>query len=118
MKKYDALFIFPSHLKNEALDDALAGVRKDVEKLGGEVLREERLGVRNFARRIKKKDSGSYVRLALALGADKIAPLQARLKLNETVFRAQIVLHDERAAAETEARRARQDQSAEETNHG
>lgn len=100
MKKYEALFIFPGSLKDEALDAAVQALGKDIEKFGGQTLHVERIGVRTFARRMKKKDSGCYVRMMLEMDPDKVALFRARLKLNEAVLRSQIVVLDERARQE------------------
>ena len=116
MKKYDALFIFPSSLKDEALDAALDTVGREVEKLGGKTLGTDRMGVRPFARRIKKKDSGCYVRMLLEMDPSAITPFKARLKLNDQVVRVQIVVQDDRARLEKERRVESASES--ETNHG
>ncbi len=104
MKKYDALFIFPASLKDEALDEALASVGRDIEKLGGKTLETDRIGVRSFARRIRKKETGCYVRMTIEMDAAKVAALRARLKLNESVIRAQIVVWSERPVRAVDTR--------------
>ncbi len=117
MKKYEALFIFSSSLKDEALDAALQALNKDVEKFGGQTLHVDRIGVRTFARRMKKKDSGCYVRATLEMDPAKIAPLQARLKRNEDLLRSQIVVLDERARQERKRSAAAAAEKGE-ANHG
>ncbi len=91
MKKYEALFIFPDILKDDVLEAAVNRVRGEVERLGGTLGETLVLGKRQFARTLKKRDSGFYVRLSFMLDPDKIAPLNARFKLHENLFRSQIV---------------------------
>ena len=91
MKTYDAMFIFASSLKEKALDQALERVQAEVEKLNGRLLATRTIGKRSFARPMKKKESGVYVRLRLSMEPGSISPLLARLKLKEDIFRVQIL---------------------------
>ena len=91
MNTYEGVFILDESLKDEALEDALSGVRKDIEALGGNVESVTRLGRRPFARPQKKKKSGLFFVLTFDLDADKIAPLHGRMKLKDEIFRAQVV---------------------------
>jgi len=99
LNKYEAMVIFPEILKDAQLEEALGNVRGEIKKLGGEVESTTRLGRRAFARRMKKQDAGHYVIVTFKLGQDQVPPLLARLKLNEQVFRIQIVRASERPAA-------------------
>ncbi len=89
MNKYEAVFIFPEALKD--VEEALGKVRAEIKKLGGDVDSTTRLGKRAFARRMKKQEGGHYVIMTFQLGADQIKPLLARFKLNEEIFRVQII---------------------------
>lgn len=91
MNKYEAMIIFRESLKDTEWDEAVEAVKAEVEKLGGAMTSCTRLGKREFARTMKKQTSGHYALLALQLDGDKVAPLLARLKLNEQVFRVQVV---------------------------
>lgn len=91
MNTYEGVFILDESLKDEALEEALSGVRKDIEALGGNVESVTRLGRRPFARPQKKKKSGLFFVLTFDLDADKIAPLHGRMKLKDEIFRAQVV---------------------------
>jgi small subunit ribosomal protein S6 len=99
MNKYEAMIIFPESLKEEALDGALERVVAEIEKIGGAVEAKTRLGRRVFARPLKKHTAGQYMVLTFRLEGGKIAALQARLKLNEEIFRVQIVRVPEAAAS-------------------
>jgi small subunit ribosomal protein S6 len=99
MNKYEAMIILPESLKEEALDGALERVEAEIEKLGGAVEAKTRLGRRVFARPLKKHTAGQYMVLTFRMDGSKIASLQARLKLNEEVFRVQVLRIPETAAA-------------------
>lgn len=96
---YEGMFILPKALSEEALEEALGRIRGEIEKLGGAVKNTTRLGKRPFARPMGKQDAGHYVVINFELEGDQIAPLQARLKLNDDVFRVQFTRTNEKAAA-------------------
>lgn len=91
MNKYEAMIIFQESLKETDWDGAVEAIRVEIEKLGGKMTSSTRLGKRDFARPMQKQQSGHYGLIALQLAGDKVAALQARLKLNEQVFRVQVV---------------------------
>ena len=91
MKTYDALFIFASSMKDDAVEAVLKDITNEVTKLHGKVVDPRRLGTRTFCRPLKKTDAGHYVRMILELEPKAVAPLQARFRLNESIFRVQIV---------------------------
>ena len=53
------------------------------------------LGRRQFSRPMKKEDSGQYARVDFDLDPGSVKALLARFKLNESIFRLQIVAADE-----------------------
>jgi ribosomal protein S6 len=91
VKKYEAMIIFREDLKDTDWDGAVEAVRAEIEKLGGKMTSSTRLGKREFARPMQKQQSGHYGLIAFQLEGDKVAALQARLKLDEQVFRVQVV---------------------------
>lgn len=91
MNKYEAMIIFREDLKDADWDGAVDAVRAEIEKLGGKVASCTRLGKREFARPMQKQLSGHYGLIAFQLEGDKVGALQARLKLDEQVFRVQVV---------------------------
>lgn len=91
MKKYEALFIFPETLKDEDLESTLQGVLEDVRRAGGEVKDIDRMGKRAFSRPMKKQEAGHYVLAHVLLDPAQVAPLLARYRLNESLFRVQLV---------------------------
>ena len=91
MNKYEAMFIFGDDLKDDALEDALNKVRAEIKKAGGEVETTTRMGRRQFARILEKKDAGQYVLITFKAAGEQISPLLAKYRLNETVFRVTIM---------------------------
>ena len=91
MNKYEAMIIFRENLKDTDWDGSVEAVRAEIEKLGGKTTSSTRLGKREFARPMQKQQGGHYGLVAFQLEGDKVAALQARLKLNEQVFRVQVV---------------------------
>ena len=91
MTKYEAMIIFPESLKDESLDAAIDKVAVEIEKVGGKVENKTRMGRRLFARLMKKHAGGQYAVIGFYLDGSKVASLQARFKLNEEIFRIQVV---------------------------
>lgn len=99
MTKYEAMLIFPETLKDDALEAAVDRIKAEVEKAGGRVDGATRLGRRQFARPLDKRPGGQYAVMTFHLNGDKMQALQGRLKLNEDIFRVQIVRVEEAATA-------------------
>lgn len=99
MNKYEAMIIFPESLREEALDAALDKVVAEIEKSGGKVDARTRLGRRAFARKMDKQAAGQYMVVTFRLEGGKLTALQGRFKLNEEIFRVQVVRVEEVAVA-------------------
>ena len=98
MKKYDALYIFVGVAKDDILEANLAKALAEVTRLGGVVVAQDSLGKRTFARSMKKRDSGVYVKVRLEI--------DPRYRLVEEVFRVQFLAVDERREAKIASERA------------
>ena len=96
MKKYDALYIFVNAPKDEGLDHLIERVGAEITRLGGQLIGSESLGKRNFARPMKKRESGVYIRIRFEMDPDKVAALRARYAIMEEVFRVEVLSVDER----------------------
>ena len=92
MKTYEGMFIFPGSLAEDALAQAVEKVKSEIVRMGGQILDAVVLGRRNFSRPMKKQESGNYLRIRFDLDPAAMAGLAARLKLNEQLFRQQIVV--------------------------
>ncbi len=88
---YEGLFIFPESLDEEGLDQAIARVKEELEKLGGAIESTTRMGKKMFARPLKKQKAGLYVVMMFNLEGSKVDAFKARLKLSTNVFRHQFV---------------------------
>jgi small subunit ribosomal protein S6 len=94
------LFIFPETLDEENLDQSIARVKEELEKLGGTLESTTRMGKKNFSRPLKKQKAGLYVVLMFKLDGTEIDAFKARLKLSTNVFRHQFVVADETEVAQ------------------
>lgn len=99
MKKYDALYIFVGIAKDDALEANLEKALAEVTRLGGNVITQDSLGKRGFARPMKKRENGVYVKVRFEFDPQKIDELVKRYQLVEEVFRVQILAVDERREA-------------------
>ena len=100
---YEGLFIFPETLDEEGLDQAIARVKEELEKLGGTLESTTRMGKKNFARPLKKQKAGYYAVLMFMLEGTKIDAFKKRLVLSTNVFRSQFVLAEETEEVAQEA---------------
>ena len=122
MKKYDGLYIFAGQAKDDVLEGQIAKAVAEVTRLGGNILSQEVLGKRAFARPMRKRESGVYVQVRFELDPAKVSELVNRYRLVEEVFRVQILAVDDRreallakqreVAAQREAERAQKEAEA------
>ena len=90
MNKYDAMIIFESSMSEEGLHKAMGRIKDEIKKLGGSSGESKIVGKHMFARPMKKKTDGIYVKMGFELDPAQIEVLNGRFKLNEEVFRVQI----------------------------
>ena len=105
MKTYDALYIFVGIAKDDVLDANLEKALAEVTRLGGNVVAKETLGRRSFARPMKKRENGVYVKVRFELDPLKVDELVNRYHLVEEVFRVQILAVDARREAKIASER-------------
>ena len=110
MKKYDALYIFVGIAKDDALEANLEKALAEVTRLGGNVITQDSLGKRGFARPMKKRENGVYVKVRFEFDPQKIDELVKRYQLVEEVFRVQILAVDERREAKIAQERTVRDE--------
>ena len=106
MKTYDALYIFVGISKDDVLEANLEKALAEITRLGGNVIAKDSLGKRAFARSMKKRDSGVYVKVRFEIDPLKIKELVNRYRLVEEVFRIQFLAVDERREAKIASERA------------
>jgi len=98
---YEGLFIFPETLDDVELEQSVARVKEELEKLGGTLESATRLGKKSFARPLKKQKAGLYVVMMIRLEGAKVDDFKRRLKLATNVFRVQFILAKEKTEQET-----------------
>lgn len=91
VKTYEGNIIFPSSMMDEQLNQSVEKVKNEIVKLKGAVTQVIPLGRRTFARRMKKQDNGQYICMRFEIPPSNMDALRMRLKLNEDIFRIQIV---------------------------
>ena len=99
MKKYDGLYIFAGSAKDDVLDKQIDKARGEITRLSGIVLSTDVLGKKSFARPMRKRDSGVYVKIRFELDPAQVSTLVSRYHLVEEIFRVQILVVDERREA-------------------
>lgn len=95
MNTYEGLFIFGESVQEDRVKELGTVVTGEIQKLGGTVLQTRDMGRRSFARTMQKTESGFYLAVVFQMAPDKITALNARCKLNDELFRFQIVRLDE-----------------------
>lgn len=91
MNRYEAMVILPESLKDAAQEEVVGTIKEEIKKLGGDVESVTRLGKRTFARRMDKQDAGYYLIVTFKLEGTELKNMLARFKLNEEIFRIQVV---------------------------
>ena len=89
------MFIFPNKYSEEKLKSALDRVNKEIVTHGGEVKGSIVIGSRKFSRPMHKKTAGQYVKVLFDIEPNQITVLTGRYKLNDDVFRFQMVVADD-----------------------
>lgn len=99
MNRYEGMFILPESVKDEELKDIMESICDEIKKLDGQIESQTRMGKREFARKLKKETAGHYVMVVFKLAPEKVSALLARYKLDERIFRVQIVRQEKPVVA-------------------
>ena len=86
-KTYEGLFILNTAGKEESSKDIIEKLEKEIQALGGQVRKVERMDKRPFARTAGRLEAGYYVNIVFDLEPTKLGGFRAKLKLDEDVFR-------------------------------
>lgn len=92
-RDYELMYIVRPELDDEAVRAAVTRVRGMIEAQNGEVVKTTLWGKRRLAYEVDHLRDGHYVLVVLHLDGDHVAPLERALRIDETVFRHLIVLH-------------------------
>lgn len=111
LNTYEGLFVFEGSRTDAEVAESVQRTCGEITRLKGEIIKQKVLGKRTFARPIRKRDSGHYVRILFKFDPSAIDALLARYKLAGDVFRHQITRvpdgadwSDEKEAAAADAR--------------
>ena len=91
MRMYETIFILQPDLSDDDIKDVTGRVEKVIGEKKGELKQLADWGVRKLAYPINKVSRGRYYYLRVDGGADLIAELERRLRLNDKVLRYQTV---------------------------
>lgn len=92
-RDYELMYIVRPELDDEAVRAAVTRVRGMIEAQNGDVVKTTLWGKRRLAYEVDHLRDGHYVLVVLHLDGDRVAPLERALRIDETVFRHLIVLH-------------------------
>ena len=95
MRTYETIYIVHPDVVGDgytAVVDKFKGVLTDQ---GGNVVKVDEWGTRKLAYPVKKQGRGTYVLMAYEAGADMIAELERRMRLDDQVIKFQTLLLEE-----------------------
>ena len=92
-RTYEGLFILNTAGKEESSKELIEKIEKEIQTLGGKIVKVERLDKRPFARVAHHVDSGYYVNIVFDMDPDKLVTLRNKLKMDEEVFRTTLFKH-------------------------
>ena len=92
-RDYELMYIVRPELDDDAVRAAVTRVRGMIEAQNGEVVKTTLWGKRRLAYEVDHLRDGHYVLVVLHLDGDHVAPLDRALRIDETVFRHLLVLH-------------------------
>ncbi len=87
MQTYELTYIVSDAIADDAVGHTSAEVAKEIERLGGVIIKEEPWGKRRLAYPINKRNFGTYVTVQTHLEGSKVAELDRYLRLQEDVIR-------------------------------
>ena len=85
--EYEILVIFPSSVKEDDVERLMERVKQDIARVNGRVIETQNLGLRSFARPLRRADKGYYVMFACEIEPSQVDSLKGRFRLNEQIFR-------------------------------
>ena len=95
MSRYEAMVILPEALQEDQVEQGLDNLKNEIKALGGSVNAATRMGKKNFARPLAKQRLGEFALVTFSVGGEHIAKLRERIKLNNALFRVQIIRVEE-----------------------
>lgn len=115
MTKYELMFITRTDFPEEEIDKLNAQMDEVVSSTGGKTEKIDKMGRRRLAYRVKKQREGFYVLFTFEGNGDTVREFERRLKVTDSVIKFLTVRIDERARKAAEAKKAKEQPSAPET---
>lgn len=85
MRKYDAVFIYPTD--KDKMSACTEQIKAEFEKAGISIANEEDMGERRLAYPVKKHDRGHYFRYDIEAEPDTLKPLDKTLRLKSEILK-------------------------------
>jgi small subunit ribosomal protein S6 len=92
MNTYELTFVVSDEITEDNLGGIISEIAKEIESLGGVIVKEEPWGKRRLAYPIKRRSNGYYVTVETHLEASKIKELDRYLRLYTMVLRHLIII--------------------------
>ena len=94
MKNYEIMFILSTQLTGEEKQAKVKFVEETLAKSEAAEIKTEVWGERKLAYPIKKKENGYYVLTTFQIDGIKLAEVEARLNIEESILKYMIVKND------------------------
>ena len=94
MKNYEIMFILSTQLTDEEKQAKVKFVEETLAKSEAAEIKTEVWGERKLAYPIKKKENGYYVLTTFQIDGIKLAGVEARLNIEESILKYMIVKND------------------------
>lgn len=94
MKNYEIMFILSTQLTDEEKQAKVKFVEETLVKSEAAEIKTEVWGERKLAYSIKKKENGYYVLTTFQIDGIKLAEVEARLNIEESILKYMIVKND------------------------
>ena len=94
MKNYEIMFILSTQLTDEEKQAKIKFVEETLVKSEAAEIKTEVWGERKLAYPIKKKENGYYVLTTFQIDGIKLAEVEARLNIEESILKYMIVKND------------------------
>lgn len=92
-RDYELMYIVRPELDDEGVRTAVRTVRGMIEAQRGEIVKTTLWGKRRLAYEVDRLRDGHYVLVVFRMDGEGVTPLERALRIDETVFRHLLVLH-------------------------
>ncbi|MEM7147742.1 MAG: 30S ribosomal protein S6 [Verrucomicrobiota bacterium] len=84
-KKYEGVIVLDTRGKEEAIDDMISGIGREIEGTGAKLEQIDQLGKKEFAYNARHMAEGFYVNYMFEAAAGELDQVRETLKANEQV---------------------------------